>query len=233
MEKLLFILFSWLLVVNTWAETTDKVLLEKKLIASNTQIEILKSQINLITSYQDKLLSTVYWSLGGIITLTVLLIGFNWFINIRNQDKEIENLKNTIRNQINDAKSELKTDVNNSLDTKIKTTVSRLEGKIIYLEIDISQQKCEKWILTKVYANALREQSNILKLLSSQSHSDYRTSSAFEKIFEILELINNENKKSCLNPDVIKGIVQSMKLFQDSHQLTVAKIEKILNDYSN
>lgn len=231
MEKLLLILSFSCIVMKSWAGTNDdKALLEKNLIASNTQIEILKNQINLITSYQDKLLSTVYWSLGGIITLTVLLIGFNWFINVRNQDKEIENLKNIIKNKINDAEFDLKKDVYSSLDTRIKTAVSLLERKVIYLEIDISEQKCEKWILKKVYANALREQSNILKLLS-QINSNYRTSLAFEKITEILELIIKEQKKSCLKPDLIKEIFQSMKLFQDSHQFTITKIEKILNDY--
>ncbi|NUG68861.1 hypothetical protein HUN36_05390, partial [Acinetobacter bereziniae] len=44
----------------------ENTLLKKNLEAASLQIEVLKAQIEVMKSYQDKFLSTVYWSLGTV-----------------------------------------------------------------------------------------------------------------------------------------------------------------------
>lgn len=55
----LLILFS----VTAYGAEVDNALLRKNLEAANLQIEVLKAQVKVMESYQDKFLSTVYWSL--------------------------------------------------------------------------------------------------------------------------------------------------------------------------
>lgn len=51
-------------------------------------ISLLQAELDLTKSFQDKLLSTVYWSLGTIATLAVLLVGFGWYTNFKVYERD-------------------------------------------------------------------------------------------------------------------------------------------------
>src|SRR5215470_14487695 len=43
--------------------------------------KLLEAQLSTVREYDEKLLQTVYWSLGGVFLLVVLVGGINWFTN--------------------------------------------------------------------------------------------------------------------------------------------------------
>ena len=59
----------------------------------NTELELLKLQIELTTTFQEKLLSTVYWSLGTIASVVTVLVGFGWFANYKVYERDKEAIK--------------------------------------------------------------------------------------------------------------------------------------------
>ncbi|MDC5338480.1 hypothetical protein OHW59_17665, partial [Acinetobacter baumannii] len=119
---ILLILFS----ATAYGAEVDNALLQKNLEAANTQIEVLKGQVEVMKSYQDNFLTTVYWSLGAVLGIVVLLIGYNWFTNFKSQEKEIVALKSLIQNELNQKKMMLTED----MDKKIGETLSKQNNKI-------------------------------------------------------------------------------------------------------
>src|SRR6266849_9833581 len=47
----------------------------------NEEVQALRAQLEVMRRYDDRILSTVYWSLGTVVLLAVLLYGFSWYTN--------------------------------------------------------------------------------------------------------------------------------------------------------
>lgn len=120
----LLILFS----VTAYGAEVDNALLRKNLEAANLQIEVLKAQVKVMESYQDKFLSTVYWSLGTVGALVVFFAGFNWFTNNRNLEKEAQLQKESIQNELTLIENKLNTKINDSLLEIKKTSKDTFES---------------------------------------------------------------------------------------------------------
>jgi len=60
---------------------------------------VLRSQIETMQRYDDRLLNVVYWSMSGVFLLVVLVGGINWFTNYRLYEEEKDALRETIRAQ--------------------------------------------------------------------------------------------------------------------------------------
>ena len=62
----------------------------------NTQrIDIirLKEQFSIVREYNDDFLTVILWSLGVLMTLTIVLLGFNWFQNSRAIRRDLDSIK--------------------------------------------------------------------------------------------------------------------------------------------
>jgi hypothetical protein len=58
---------------------------------------MLKAQLEVIRDYDQRLLATVYASLGGVFLLVVLVGGLNWFTNYRLYERERDSLKQSLQ----------------------------------------------------------------------------------------------------------------------------------------
>lgn len=72
-------------------DTTKEVLSTQEQSQNNSQRDF-EDLYKLSKEYNDKILSTVYWALGGIFTFLIGLVGVNIFFRYRFNKKEIENL---------------------------------------------------------------------------------------------------------------------------------------------
>jgi len=52
------------------------------------QNDLLRGQLDVMKQYHQGLLTTVYWALGGIVTLMGILVGFGWFANFRVYERD-------------------------------------------------------------------------------------------------------------------------------------------------
>lgn len=56
-------------------------------------MRVSQTQIATMKEYHSSLLDTVYWALGTVATVAVLLVGFGWFANFKFHEAEKQRLK--------------------------------------------------------------------------------------------------------------------------------------------
>lgn len=66
---------------------------------SNTEVQILKAQLETIREYDQRLMNVVFWSLGGVFIVVVLIGGLNWFTNYRLYERERESLREYLQGE--------------------------------------------------------------------------------------------------------------------------------------
>ena len=93
-----------------------------------TTITVLRTQIEVMQKYDERLLSVVYWSLSGVFLLVILVGGINWFTNYRVYERERDILRDEVlaastRNieSLNALFERLKEDDQRRLDDEFKT----------------------------------------------------------------------------------------------------------------
>lgn len=69
-----------------------------------TQIQIsnLNNNIKLINDLNSKTLNTIYWALGGLITIFIAIVGLNFFQNFLFNKKKIDNIADEIKNELSE-----------------------------------------------------------------------------------------------------------------------------------
>lgn len=98
-----------------------------------SQIAVLKSQLEVTRSFQSDVLTTVYWALGFLGTLTVVLIGYNWFTNFRIYQRE----KQALLQELMQATQHRNTQVEQSLRAEAQTERGRIDTAFETLRTDI------------------------------------------------------------------------------------------------
>ncbi len=78
-------------------------------------ISLLQSELNTVRDFQDTLLTTVFWSLGTIATIAVLLVGFGWYSNFRVYERDKASLSQELRSHLDNELAALSTKIEQSL----------------------------------------------------------------------------------------------------------------------
>jgi hypothetical protein len=65
--------------------------------AANIDLSIAKVELAASYRFQDQILSTVYWSLGTIAGLAILLVGYGWWTNSSVYDRDKQSLERELR----------------------------------------------------------------------------------------------------------------------------------------
>lgn len=227
MYKIIFTLLLCCCATAYGAEV-DNALLKKNLEATNLQIEVLKAQVEVMKSYQDKFLSTVYWSLGGVFGIVILLVGYNWFTNFKNQEKDIQTLKNYVEQELRDKKLELEGDINK----KIKD-ISERENKALWREIyDLQYQlhliefnDCKK---RKVYATCIRRAKPMIEI-SKKMKYEFRINRVLDSLVDVLELTLNERHKTIMTADIISIIQETLSLAGDEYVPVKKRVNELIS----
>lgn len=71
-----------------------------------TEVVLLRTQLAVMKEYDQRLIATVYWSLGGVFLLVILVAGLNWFANYRLYERERDSLRESIRVEVQRVTSE-------------------------------------------------------------------------------------------------------------------------------
>ncbi|WP_041059980.1 hypothetical protein [Vibrio owensii] len=215
-------------------------------------ISLLKVQIASMESFQDTLISTVFWSLGTIFSLALILIGYNWISGVRAYEKEKKifelELNSNLKVELEKAKSEiqllaekLNSGLNENIDEKISSlrsfydtrlslTNDSISRKIFYLEYNLRELERIEWSNQKVYNNCLSSSLQLL-LISNELKEDWRISRALGFIEEDLKLIHS---KSSNFPSIeLRGkIMNALEHVPPSYHLVVQNIKDKLSGTS-
>lgn len=118
---------------------------ERKLLEA--QIDNLKEQKEIVESYHESILDTVYFSVGSVFTLTILLLGYSWWFNTRTYEKEKVALKDEIKLLIKSTSDEIKveqqtkrTEQDNQFATRIDAITNSSATNYAQIRTDMADQ---------------------------------------------------------------------------------------------
>lgn len=134
-------------------------------------IEVLKAQRDLMNDYNERILSTVYWSLAGMVGVVAVVIGLGWWTNFRIYRKDIDAIKDQYKNDLESLKSELKkeasatkTEMMQSARAAGQTAVAESISQIKELQLEQLRLAAKKWEEDGYVGNALLEYSRMLPI---------------------------------------------------------------------
>lgn len=255
MNKIIIILLT-LFSVTAYGADIDNTLLQKNLEAANTQIEVLKAQVEVMKSYQDNFLTTVYWSLGGVFSIVILLVGYNWFTNFKNQEKETQYFKDLILTTLNASKKELigelnlgkneliadilkqtnikidyenkklRGDVTKDLDG-LKNSLNKYHSDCEFISLEVLELQYEKWLAKPNY---LLTTSIAVKLIKKaySLNQNYRVTLYLD--FLLTSLKSLKSSLHTLSVEKISLVTNCIKDLEDEHEATCNLIKKLLNE---
>ncbi len=87
----------------------------------------LKAELELVREYDARMQNTVYWSLGVVVLVTVLLAGFSWYTNFKVYDRDLNNLRTELTIFVEQEMSSSRSKLNELLSNKIKEISSSQE----------------------------------------------------------------------------------------------------------
>lgn len=239
---------------NIYGAEVDNALLKKNLEAANLQIEVLKAQVEVMKSYQDKFLSTVYWSLGTVAALVVFLAGFNWFTNNRNAEKESVLHKQMITNELitiqNDLKKlisksllenkqnqsahleNLKENLRQSIQKDFERKLNSINKEVIILKRKSIRERYFEALEKGVYSNAIRATCELLDLSLDDYDFQSNTSDALFMIETTLKKVKEEGRIATIKPKVIAELTTSLTPFEDKHSIVIKRIYQQLTEFN-
>ena len=187
------------------------------------EIEVLKGQLDLMRQYDQRLLNTVYWSLGVVLILGSLLIGFNFFSNYKYYEKEKKAIKDELNLELlrlfNDYSNQKSKDFEQNkiqlshdleknskqLSEKISQDVTDIDAKIDKLNVEINEKimninvvilenEAENLFTNRIFTTAISEYIQLITILLSFNKNSYRINRSLERILESIKQL----KKNCL-----------------------------------
>lgn len=111
----------------------------------DTDILVLRTQNDLIQSYQSSILSTVYWALGVALSLAFFLAGYGWWTNHKLFEVEKERIQDQLNSKINELETKLalrletnRSELEKAVDAKGEAQLSRLLSEMGEVRSNIS-----------------------------------------------------------------------------------------------
>jgi hypothetical protein len=137
----------------------------------SAEVQVLKAQLQTMKEYNEQILATVYWSLGGIVGLAVVLCGYSWYNNNLLFEREKELTRKELRALLQeDFQSSFDT-ANETIDDKSRVRISDFENEIdtrLNNKISDINAKIEK-VAEKLEIDGLRTSSRMYAVTSAQS----------------------------------------------------------------
>lgn len=83
--------------------------------SENNELIIAKAELAASLRFQDQVLTTIYWSLGTVAGLAILLVGYGWWTNFRIYDRDKQSLERELRvlltQEANEMKEQFRVDI--------------------------------------------------------------------------------------------------------------------------
>lgn len=105
----------------------------------DTETKILRAQLIEAQRFQEQILSTVYWSLGSLAGIAILLVGYGWWTNFRVYERDKTSLERELHSYIIEKTRDI-TDKQNSI---IEKQLSEIKNQLIS-DLENSENKISK-----------------------------------------------------------------------------------------
>ncbi len=229
-KKYLIILFICLLSLSTAFADPIQPDFSTQLSSVTLQLTQLQNEMEIVKSYSSQFLQTIYWSLGVVASIALILVGFGWFTNFRLLDQEKKSIRSEMQttlksdlkdslNRIDERYSESQKLVTDLIEQAIKRSETRmlfdigskhelLESRTVDLERSIQAIHYEledieyrRWTSEGVYTNAIRCAVGLVNIAISIKQ-DFRISRALDYILRSIKRLNEEHRTRMTADDI-------------------------------
>ena len=113
------------------------------------ELAVLRAQLAESQRFQEQVLSTVYWSLGTVASVAVLLVGFGWFTNFRMYDRDKSALERDLRAQILDHSRGLRDELSTTASLRFSELEKSLVAQLAAAQERVASANTEKITTTE------------------------------------------------------------------------------------
>lgn len=188
-------------------------------ISAPNEIAVLQTKVDTLENLNERILNSVYWTLGVIATIFLGLISINFYFNFSGLKREIKNIKEeftkSTESNIFSSEAKILTQINILNKEQSETIKSELLG-IIKNEISTSESQ----VFEKVSSLNAKEFESIKTEILGASKNEVLTSEA-----KMIEKINGLDKIRIAEMEKIKRDFGSLKGKIDDIEITVKEFE--------
>lgn len=141
----------------------------------DTEVAVLRAQLETMRQYDQRLLETVYWSLGGAGAIVLLVVGLGWYTNFRLHERDRAALK-----------KELLASLSEEARTTAKEAVDRMQVDVKIIQMDLLELEATSWEAKGVYENALKNHVRMIETTRSIGY-DRAVARTLEKMQRVLK----------------------------------------------
>jgi hypothetical protein len=206
---------------------------------ASDEVIVLRAQLETMQQYDQKLLATVYWSLGTIVAVAALLIGFGWYANLRVYEKDKDVMKEEFRNflraelvtsskvfekqideKIEKALKDYQENIKSSL-AKVQTRISSIDETITGIEYKRLKDEAK----TEIKSIAFSRYVDMIELSHKlPSYLDFYYSEPLENILSLL-------KEGVIpDPEDVKNLNKALSKVPEGYAMDVESIRQLVRN---
>jgi hypothetical protein len=211
---------------------------------------VLNHAIELTGQLDQRLLATVYWCLGTLVAVLVILVGYNWFTNFRAYQREGIALRQQIASDIATLSNQLKIQVQENLEslnkdltqkatdsTKesrsqlrafVQSELSSLKSEIGELQATALANERDDWLRKGVHSNALRAQMAYLQHVRKMD-ADWRFQQGLDMLESIFKGFRESNSPKPSASDLAE-ITAFLKKIENENPIVVGSIVAVMKE---
>lgn len=201
------------------------------------EVKILQAQLQQMRDTDQRLLSTVYWSLGTLAVMAALLVGFNWYVNFRQYERDqlwlarqvtervteaillkFDEARKTLVKEMAEREADLETGMRESADA-LRTDLLRLQYTQVGMEAD-------RWTKEEVYVNSFQILRDQLRI-AIQLRDSFYLNNALERIEACLGRILTR-KESYVKSHEVNEVIALLEKLPVELKLNVKRLGELL-----
>lgn len=93
---------------------------------SSEEVARLETEVRLLREFHEHLLATVLWSLGVTLTIAILLVGYNWYNNVRAYERDKEAMQRELQVSLRESVATIST----AVDAKVSAEIEKLTASM-------------------------------------------------------------------------------------------------------
>jgi hypothetical protein len=190
----------------------------------NEQIAALKAQIEIMREYHERILDTVYWSLGALGGVIFIVLGLGFYNNKRNVDELKQDIKFSLHKELLAEINVSATEEIKKITTRELKNIAEMQKNFQKIKYDSLKRDVEDWKTRGVYPNVLSTSLDLIEIAISMDN-EY-------KILECLEYIKQGVKLGIVGEDGYKGtylqLLETLDSIPDKFAVEVESIRNII-----
>jgi hypothetical protein len=130
---------------------------------------VLETKLDAAEKYNDKILTTVYWSIGALATVILFVLGLNLFNIYRNTEGLKRELKTSLHKEvITEVSKSAKQEVEKIIASEL-SNINEMKSNLTEMKFNFQKMEVDKWKSDKVYQNVLSSSLDLLDTAKEMS----------------------------------------------------------------